>query len=83
MLVLVVVLVLVLMPVLVLVALVVVVIIIVVIVACLLMWGWPPAQPKLWVEPPEETASVGASRASDALVLADITKEAERQNIFP
>ena len=49
------------------------------IVATLWDWGWSPAQPNFWVRPPDSVAVVGRSRTSDAMLLQDISKEAEKQ----
>ena len=49
------------------------------IVAQLWEWGWVPAQPNLWIRPPEEAGIIGAGQTNDALLLQDVAHEAQKQ----
>ena len=44
----------------------------------MLDWGWVPVYPSWWVRPPGESATVGLSGASDALLLLQASEAAER-----
>ena len=48
------------------------------IMAHMLDWGWSPVYPSWWVKPPCESATVGLSAASDALLLMQVTEAAEQ-----
>jgi hypothetical protein len=42
-------------------------------------WGWVPAFPGWWAQPPLHSATIGLSAASDALLIQQVSAEAERQ----